>query len=177
MIRRHRRVLPSVVVASVLLVVGVLFAVSGAQLVLGRTPVLPVAAVQEFGGTVSWQHPLVIAAEVLVVLIGLVLVGTALLPGRPTVLPLASAHGLVSGTTRGSLVRALAAAAREVDGVDRARLRVRARRVRATVRTPLHDAAGLAEQVSAALQERLSDVDLARRPAVRVRVTTSKDPR
>lgn len=175
MIRRRRRALPSVVVASALLAVSVLFAVSGAQLVLGDPPLLPLAEVQQIGGTVTWEHPLLIAAEVLVLLIGLALVGAALLPGRPTVLPLAPAHGLVSGTTRSSLVRALATAAREVDGVDRARLRVGTRRIRATVRTPLHDAAGLAEQVGAALEDRLSDVDLARRPSVRVRVTTSKD--
>jgi hypothetical protein len=176
-IRRHRRVLPSIVVASVLLAVGVLFAVSGAQLVLDRTPVLPVDGVRELGGRVTWQHPLLIGAEVLVGLVGLLLIGAALLPGRPTVLPLAPAHGLVSGTTRSGLARALATTAREVDGVDSARLRVGTRRVRATVRTPLHDAAGLAEQVRAALRDRLSDLDLTRRPTVRVRVITSKDPR
>ncbi|HEX4247706.1 MAG TPA: DUF6286 domain-containing protein [Pseudonocardia sp.] len=174
MIRRHRRVLPASLVALAGLAIAGLTATSCVQLLLHRPPVLPFAAVARLGASLTWAHPLVMAAGAVLAGLGVVLLAAAALPGSPTVLPLQPGRDIDTGATRASLVHTLCGTAADVDGVDRARLRI-GRKIRATVRTPLRDAADLAGQVEAALDRRLDDIALAHRPPVRVRVHTTKD--
>jgi Family of unknown function (DUF6286) len=175
-IRRSRRALPASLVALVLLVVCILLAVSCTQTLTGHRPWLPFAAMAGLGATLTAGSPSVLAAAVVLAVLGLVLLVAALAPGAPTVLPLLPGHSrLVSGVTQRSLTTALAVAAGEVDGVDRARVRVGGRRVHAVVRTPLRVPGPLREQVHAAIDTRLTDIAPTRSPRIRVRVSTRSD--
>jgi hypothetical protein len=94
------------------------------------------------------------------------------------VLPLADdGHAVAAGATRQSVARHLARTAREVDGIDAAATSLTARAVRTTVRTPLRDTSGLAEQVRTAIGEQLDRVALRRTPAVTVRVKRTRSSR
>ncbi len=173
MIRRSRRVLPATIVAVLVLAACVLIAVSCVQALIGQPPWLPFAAIAGLGAGLTVNSPLVIAAAIILGVLGLVLLVAALAPGATTVLPLEQGGtAVVSGVTRNSLRAALAATAGDVDGVDRARVRVGKARVRATVRTPLHVPGALSEQVQAALDDRLRDIAPLRSPRIRVRVST-----
>ncbi len=175
MIRRPRRTVPATLVAIVLLAAAVLVAISCVQLLLGQPPLLPFPNMAAFGATLTAASPLVLAAAAVAVLLGVVLLYAALGPGKPTVLPLdAGTSGLDTGVTRRSLAAALADTARVVDGVDAAHVKLRGRRVTATVHTPLHAEAGLREQVITALDKRLTDLAPTRTPRVKVRVATTR---
>lgn len=175
MIRRPRRVLPATLAALVLLAAGVVVAVSCIQVVLGRVPWLPFGSAAAAAADLAWNAPAVLAGAAVVAALGIVVLLGALVPGTPTVMPLAGAHaGPAAGVTRSSLVRALTAAAAGVDGVGSAAVRVRARTVTTTVRTPLRDPGTLVDEVRAATVERLADVALLRSPRIRVRVRTRR---
>jgi len=110
-----------------------------------------------------------VAVAAAVAVIGLLLLIAALTPGAPTVLPLTTTPGQPdTGATRASLTRALTATAADVDGVDKAAVRLRRTTLTATGRTPLRDPAGLAEHVRAALGDRLDDLAPTRRPRIRI---------
>lgn len=173
MIRRPRRSLPATLVALALLAAAFLIAVSCGQLLLDQTPLLPFAAVAQTGAAFTWNQVIVLAAAAVVAVLGLALMVAALSPGAPTIVALAPRDGQPhAGATRRSLARALTMAARNVDGVDKASVRVRPRTVTAAVRTPLREPADLPEQVRTAITERLDDIALAQRAQVRVRTTT-----
>ncbi len=176
MIRRPRRTLPATLVALVLLAAAALTAVSCVQVLTGRPPWLPFTAAAAFGATLTWSHPLTLVVALIVLLLGLVLLAAAVVPGAPTVLALVGAADQpTSGATRASVATALRNAAGAVDGVDTATVRVRGGAVTATVRTPIRESAALAEQVRAAITDRLDDLALARAPRIRVRVATRSD--
>lgn len=173
MIRRPRRSLLATLVALALFAAVFLIAVSCGQLLLDQAPLLPFAAVAETGAAFTWDEVIVLVAAAVVAVLGLGLMVAALFPGAPTVVALAPRDGQSdAGATRRSLARALAVAARNVDGVDKASVRVRPRTITAAVRTPLRDAADLPEQVRMAITERLDDIALAQHAQVRVRTTT-----
>ena len=175
MIRRPRRTTPAILVALVLLTAAVLVTLSCVQLLLGQPPLLPFNTLAEIGAGLSGASPVFLVAAAVAALLGLVLLYAALTPGAPTVLALdAGTSGIDTGVTRHSLASALTATARSVDGVDTAQVRVRGSRVTATVHTPLHEANGLREQVSAALASQLTDLAPTRSPQVRVRVATTR---
>jgi len=175
MMRRPRRRLPAALVALALLAAAVVVTMSCVALLLDKAPLLPFAALADTAGTVRWNQPVVLAIAALTAILGLVLLGAALLPGTPTVLGLDRRDGQpAAGATRRSLNRALTAAARGVDGVDTATVRVKPRTVAATVRTPLHDTAALPEQVQAAITERLDDIALVPPPRIRVRTSNTR---
>lgn len=176
MIRRSRRALPASLVALVVLTSCVLLGVSCAQVVSGQRPWLPFAAMAALAATLTVSSPSVLAGACVLGVLGLLLLIAALTPGSATVLPLQPGPTqLVSGVTRGSLTTALAVAAGDVDGVDKARVRAGARRVHATVRTPLREPGPLREQVHAAISTRLTDIAPTRSPRIRVRVRTRSD--
>lgn len=171
MIRRPRRTLPATLVALILLAAAVLVTVSCVQVLLGQSPLLPFTDMAAFGATLAGASPVVLAAAAVLASLGVVLLYAALIPGAPTVLPLdAGTSGLDTGVTRASLASALTDTARGVDGVDAARVQVRGRRVTATVHTPLAEPDELREQVTTALDDRLTDLAPTRTPQVRVRV-------
>jgi Family of unknown function (DUF6286) len=176
MIRRPRRAIPATLVAVIGLGVAVVVTASCIQVLAHRRAWLPFPAMARFGAGLAVNSPVVLAVAAAVALLGLILLGAALAPGVPTVLPLDPGEsGLDIGATRASLITALRAAAAGVDGVEKARVRLRRRRLTATVHTPLHTADGLDTQVRAAITDRLDDIAPARRPRIRVVVSTTKE--
>lgn len=175
MTRHSRRSVPAVLVALALLAASVLTAVSCIQLLLGDPPLLPLAAIAKAAGNHTWNQSVVLAGAGLVTALGLVLLCAALIPGAPTVLGLDRRQSEPeAGATRRSLDRALTLAARDVDGVAKAAVRIKRRTITATVRTPLHEAATLPEHVHTAITDRLDDIALAHRPRLRIRTKTAK---
>jgi hypothetical protein len=175
-IRRSRRALPAGLVALALLAACVLVGVSCGQALTGHRPWLPFAGVARVAAGLTASSPVVLAAAVVLGVLGLALLFAALTPGAVTVLPLQPGPTqLASGVTRASLSTALMVAAGDVDGVDRARVHVRGRRVHATVRTPLRAPGALREDVRTAIDARLTDIAPTRPASIRVRVRTRSD--
>lgn len=178
MIRRPRRTVPATIVGVVLLALAVVVAVSCIQLIVGSPPLVPLGTVAGLGRGVSWNAPVVLAGGAVLALIGLVLLACAILPGTPKVLALASTNDHTdAGVARHSLGRDLASHARSADGITDAHVTVGARSVKVNARTLLGDRSGLSERVRDAVTERLEDINLARRPRVRVTITPERSPR
>jgi hypothetical protein len=111
-------------------------------------------------------------------LVGLLLLVSGLRRGRPGTLTLPSRQSGVRVTAaRRELERALAVAARRVDGVASAHARARRHSVRVTAATPMRDPGSLAQQVTDAVTGRLSDLELADVLRPRVSVSTPKGQR
>ncbi|MFP5071174.1 DUF6286 domain-containing protein [Pseudonocardia nantongensis] len=172
MIRRHRRVLPARIVALLLLAAMVVLVMACVQLLLGQPPLISFGALAAAGAALQWGSSAVLAAGVVAAVLGLVLLACAWTRGAATVLPLATTEYTSAGATRQSLRRSIATVAHTVDGVHTATATVTPRRVRATVTTPLRDPGDLREQVSAAIEEHLGAIALARTPRTTVRVTS-----
>ena len=171
MIRRPRRVIPSSIVAAILLALMVLVIASCVQVLLGQAPVIPFGSLATRGSELTWADlPVLIGGGVLGAL-GVILLVCAWLPGAPNVLSLAAVGaGTQAGATRRSVRTAVVRAARRVDGVSRATASVSPGRVRATVSTPLREAGDLPDQVRSAVGEQLTTIALERSPTIRVRV-------
>lgn len=165
--RRARRVFrpqrrtPATIVAAVLAAAGILGAIEAVSAALG-SPLWRVPY-QDFAGplqTTHWSDVVTLAAAAAAAFIGLILVLTAVLPGRPDAVVLASGDtAVVIGAPRASLRRALARAAQDVDGIERARVKLRRHRVVIRASTRLRDTSGLRESVQAAVQDRLTALD------------------
>ncbi|MBN9108503.1 MAG: hypothetical protein J0I34_06950 [Pseudonocardia sp.] len=173
MIRRPRRTVPAVLVATVLLAVSVLVTWSSVQVLLGRQPLLPFSDLAAVPAATGLGAPLTVAALAVTAVAGSVLLIAAVVPGAPTVVALAASPedgAPTSGVTRRSLVRTLTRAA-DVDGIDAATVRLTGRRVVVTARTPYRTArADLVAHVRDAVTDRLADVGLARPVTVVVRI-------
>lgn len=175
--RRSRRCGPAIVVALVVLATAVVVTVSCVQLLLDHAPLLPFATLADTAGTTTWDEGTVLVAAGVVAGLGIGLLLAALTPGAPTVLSLEPRDGQPdAGATRRSLNGALTAASRRVDGVDKAKVRVKRRTIAATVHTPLHDDGDLPDQVRTAITERLEDIAPTQRPPIRVRTNTAGSP-
>jgi hypothetical protein len=172
-IRRPRRTVPAVLVAVTVLAVAVLGTWSSVQVLLGEQPVVPFSDLAAAPAALSPADPPVLATAAVAAVLGLALLLGALVPGAPTVLALAAPTGparLDAGVTRRSLARSLARAA-EVDGVDRAVVRLGRRRVVVTARSPYRTAQpDLAADIGDAVAARLADIGLARPRSVTVRL-------
>lgn len=169
---RPRRSGPALVVAAGLGAVGIGVGVSVVSTLAGRPvhAVAPDRIVSLLTGT-TWADPAATTAAAGLVLAGLVCLALACLPGRLRAVPVAGgAPGVTLALTRSALRTALGAAAGDVDGVDRVRVRVRPRRVRIIARTPLRDPGPLSTAVREAAKQRLDALDLARPPRLTVRV-------
>lgn len=173
---RPRRVLPASLAASLLTVAGAFATVHIVSTRLGHPVFRPrvTAGAVRLLHTLTWGDRLPVIAGGVLMLAGLLLVLAALLPGRTRTAPLAGDDPrFVMGLGRSSLRAALVAAAREVPGVERATVRLRGRlrpRAEVYVVTGFHDSEHLAEQVIAAVHERLADLAPVRVPEVAVRV-------
>ena len=172
MIRRPRRTVPAVLVATVLLAVSVLVTWSSVQVLLGRQPLLPFSDLAAVPAATGLGAPLTVAALAVTAVAGSVLLIAAVVPGAPTVVALAASpeDGAPTSGVRRSLVRTLTRAA-DVDGIDAATVRLTGRRVVVTARTPYRTArADLVAHVRDAVTDRLADVGLARPVTVVVRI-------
>lgn len=172
-----RRVLPSVVTAALLTAAAVILAVEVIGALLGRPPgVLPVTDLARLGRNLRWDDILVLAAASLLAALGLLLLLLALRPGRLRAIPLRSDDAnTVLGIAQSDLRRYIARAARNVDGVDRARVKVRRHRIRVRAISPLHDVAELTDQVRGAVTERLGTLAPLHRPHLRVTIRHRED--
>jgi hypothetical protein len=156
---RPRRVLPALIVATLLAIAGILTATMVISTATGHHDVLFAAAAAQAGRQLHWQDPATLAIAAAATAIGTILIVLGLVPGRGTMVAIASPDPqTVTGITRYGLRRYLAAAATEVDGISRARVKIRTRRVRVKASSPLRDAPGLSGQVKAAVTSRLEEM-------------------
>lgn len=172
-----RRVLPSMVTAALLAAAAIILAIEVIGALVGRPPgVLPVVDLARLGRSLHWDDVLVLAVASFLATLGLLLLLLALKPGRLRAIPLRSedAH-VVLGIARPGLRRYVARAAQSVDGIDRARVKVRRHRVRVRAVSPLHDVAGLTDQVRGAVDERIGALAPLHRPHLHVTVRHRED--
>ncbi|MGB6455771.1 MAG: DUF6286 domain-containing protein [Streptosporangiaceae bacterium] len=156
---RPRRVLPAVIVATLLAVAGILTATMVISALAGHHQVLFATAAAQAGRQLRWDDPATLAIAAAAAAIGIILIALGLVPGRGTMVAITSPDPqTVTGITRYGLRRYLAAAATEVDGISRARVKIRTRRVRVKASSPLRDARGLSGQVKAAVTSRLEEM-------------------
>ncbi|WP_329070764.1 DUF6286 domain-containing protein [Streptomyces sp. NBC_01429] len=170
--RRPRRSAPATLTALVLLAACTVVAAVAIQMIAGQTPWISYGAVEDDLRATHWSDRGPAVAGGAAALVGLVMVLAAVLPGRPTVLPLAG--DLDSGASRRGLRGTLRTAAAGVDGVSRVKLKLRRRRVAARVRTDRTNTEGLADAVRTALEQRLDQIDPARRPDVKVKLRATR---
>jgi hypothetical protein len=174
-IRRPRRVVPATIVAVLLLAAAVLLVWACVQVLLGQTPIVPFAALAEWGAQAAWADVVVLVGGGVLAALGIVLLACAWTPGAPNVLALADVgDDIDAGATRRTVRHAVAAAAGRVDGVTAASAQVSPGRVRATVTTPLRDAGALPAEVRAAVGDQLTALALRRAPRISVRVNQSR---
>lgn len=197
LIRRPRRSTPAALLALAVLAVCVLAAVSVIQVLLGRSPLIPLAGLDAFGRGLRTDGAVMVAAGSAAAALGLILLAAALLPGKPNTLPLAaltsatadSGRGTGDGTpvagpiptggwqpnaaagvARSGLRVALRATAADVDAVDAARVQIRRRRVTARIKTETSDTDTVHATVAAALGRRLERAGLASELTLQVKV-------
>jgi hypothetical protein len=175
---RPRRTIPAVVVATLLLAACVLVALSAIQVLLGQPPFVPVARLVVAGHELRWHDIVVIVAGAVAAMLGVVLLAGAVFPGAPVVLALEdhpdTGEGVAAGVTRRSLRRTLVHSAETTDGVASARLRLRRRSVRMTVRSHRLDLTDVDSRVQETVDHRLDSIELADRPALHVRMTRAR---
>jgi hypothetical protein len=156
---RPRRTLLATVV-SILLAAAALVTVVGAVTAMarGRADVPELTWLAPLGRA-RWDDTAALATAAVACVLGLALLATALAPGRRRVIALASEDPqTVTAITRAGLGRHLATVASGVDGVSRARARLRGKHVRVTVMTPLRDTAELPGEVTRAVFGRLEEL-------------------
>lgn len=171
---RPRRVLPSILAASLLTAAGGSTTVQVVSSRLGH-PVLRPEITRRLHA-LTWDDPGPMAAGGGLALAGLLLVLAAVLPGRTRTAPLAGDDPrFVTGLGRSSLRAALRTTVMDVPGVDAATVRLRGRlRPRVEVRV-VSGFPDLGDQVAEAVRERLADLDPVRVPKIAVHVAERKD--
>ncbi|MBP2705266.1 alkaline shock response membrane anchor protein AmaP [Microbispora sp. RL4-1S] len=124
---------------------------------------------------VTFGHPALPGAAAAMIITGAGLVALAVLPGRPRLVPLETDDPLlVMGLTHGGLRRTVAAAAREVDGVQRVHVRILRGRIEVTVVTDAQRVGDLLREVGAAVGDRLSGLRAQCRHEVVVRLRAGR---
>ncbi|MCO5974014.1 DUF6286 domain-containing protein [Actinoallomurus soli] len=175
---RPRRAIPAIVTAAALAAATILIAVEVITALVSHRAgnVLPVPYLARLGRDTRWADPLALAVAALIAALGLLLLLLALWPGRPRVIALAfDDPAALVGITVAGLRRQLAQAARTVDGVTGARVRVRRGGVRVRAVSPLRDPQGLAEQVEHAVTGRIRELAPLHPPRVHVTVRHRED--
>ncbi|MBF6174871.1 DUF6286 domain-containing protein [Nocardia blacklockiae] len=168
--RRPNRAVPAAVLALTLSAGCVVVVLSLVRYLTGATGPVSYDAVTERLRETTWADGWVAVFGAAALLAGIVLLGLAVLPGRAVVLPLDSDDVLTAGVVRRGLRAALRDAAQSVDGVHSARVRLRRKAVRITVRAPRAHRADLAETVRAAVDERVACIGPQRPPRVSARL-------
>ena len=172
---RPSRTIPAVVVATLLLAACVLVAVSAVQLLIGHIPLIPVDRLAAAGHRLNWHDVVVIVAGAVPAALGLVAVGRRR-AARSTDLPASqgpSGRRRASGRRRDPAKPAQDTVAQR--RIDRRRslcaVRLRRRAITVKVRSHRSDLAGIDSRVRETVSQRLDSIELAERPALRVRVT------
>ena len=108
----------------------------------------------------TWDTTAVLAISAGVTFIGMLLLIAAATPGRHKLQALTTNNpDVVAGATRRSLRRTLTDAARNVDGITKAHVHVRRRRINVTANSYLRDPDGQRDAVTAAVTTRLDQLD------------------
>lgn len=173
---RPHRSWPAIIAALVILAVAVLAAVEIISALAGAPlRLVPFDQAADYAAGVRWNEPGVRIASGVVAVVGLLLLALALIPGRGGYLPLRTEDpSLVVGLSLPGLRRALAAAAREVNGVSDAQVTVGGRRVAVRAETTLRRDAEMRDAVRESVERRLAELDPLRRFTVRARVVFAK---
>ena len=158
-------------VASIIVIIEVVaFHLNASPLVLHWT------SWDRWAAKTRWDALVVQVWSAVLIVVGALILALELKPRRVTRLPLHSAHDATdAAVTRGGLAGTLQAAATGVDGISSAAVTVRRRRarVKATSAARGRRAAGALKQpVAQVLNGRLDNLDLRRRPRLKVRVNT-----
>ncbi|MEV0825710.1 DUF6286 domain-containing protein [Nonomuraea rubra] len=118
---------------------------------------VPVNEVVELAGRTTW--PETATAALVAAGAGTLMLLLAIVPGRSGLVPVETSDPLiVIGITRSGLRRTLRAAAQQVAGVDRARVRLRRRTIEVTVTTGAESTGQMLRQVGTAVGDRLAGV-------------------
>jgi hypothetical protein len=177
-VRRRKRVVPAILAAGFLLVLGVLVAIDVIAVNTGspKSIVFPYEEIADQLRSNHWGNLPILAVAAFVVLIGVVLLLVAAVPARKGRLAVASGDPeVVASVSHHSLRQLLAAAAVGVPGISKVRVKVGRRSVRVRADSRLHDPAGLAADVASDVGERLRSIGPARKMRVRVRVRKRSD--
>ncbi|MCC5575077.1 hypothetical protein IMZ11_05415 [Microtetraspora sp. AC03309] len=119
--------------------------------------------------------PVIRSAASAMVVTGALLVALALIPGRPRLIAVETTDPLlVIGLTRSGLRRTLSSAARGVEGVEAARVRIHPRRIEVTVITRAQGTGELLRAVGTAVGDRLAGLGVQSRQDVVVRVRRTR---
>ncbi|MFJ2031931.1 DUF6286 domain-containing protein [Streptosporangium sp. NPDC087985] len=155
---RPRRVVPAVITAALLTVIGVLVAVEAISALLGRTVRwMPYDRILGWASSTPWNSPQVVLGASVVTVLGLFLLLLALVPGRSRLIPARTGDpDLIIGMQRRGFTRSLAHAARQVQGIDHAQVRLHGRTAQVTADSLLRDTTGLAEAVRLTVTERIA---------------------
>jgi len=138
--------------------------------------VLPWQRLTRFLTGHDWSTSAMLTVSVATACVGLVLLLCELKPRRPGLLTLRTDdEHLAAGTTRRSLVNALAARAEEVDGVSGASVKLGRRTATVAVTTVQRDPGDLRQQVIDRLTGWLDALGLVRAPELKVRLSTKED--
>ncbi|WP_248964411.1 DUF6286 domain-containing protein [Sphaerisporangium perillae] len=156
---RSHRTLPATLAALLLAAAAMVTMVGAVAMATRAQTHLPTVAWLAPLGRARWDDPAALTTAAVICVIGLAMLVAALTPGRARVIPLTSEDPqMVTGITRTGLRRHLTAVATAVDGVSRARVRLRRRGAQVTVATPLRDVGELPGEVGQAVEGRLEDL-------------------
>ncbi|MEW9547625.1 DUF6286 domain-containing protein [Nonomuraea sp. NPDC050783] len=118
---------------------------------------VPVDELTELAGRTSWREAA--PAGLALAGAGVAMLALAVVPGRCRLVPVRTTDPhIVIGITRPGLRRTLRAAAQQVPGVDRARVRLRPRTIEVTVVTADESSGSMLRQVGTAVGDRLAGV-------------------
>ncbi|HEX4811364.1 MAG TPA: DUF6286 domain-containing protein [Nonomuraea sp.] len=118
---------------------------------------VPVNELARLAGDHTW--PEAATAALATAGAGLAMLLLAVVPGRGRLVPVQTSDPLVViGITRSGLRRTLRAAAQQVSGVERARVRLRRRTIEVTVVTSAESSGSMLRQVGTAVGDRLAGV-------------------
>lgn len=175
---RPRRTIPAVVVATLLAVLAAMVAAEVVSHLVGRPlGLLPTAQLARLGRETSWGDPLTLTLATAASVVGLVLLLIAFVPGRAKAVAVAAGRpDVLMGVTPRAVASVAEDAAGTVDGVSRARARVRGDRVRVRADSPLRENGHLPDQVRQVVSDRVGQLGLLRRPRVRVTVRHEREP-
>ncbi|GLX01294.1 DUF6286 domain-containing protein [Microtetraspora sp. NBRC 16547] len=119
--------------------------------------------------------PVVRSTASAMIVVGAVLVALALIPGRPRLVAVETTDPLlVIGLTRSGLRRTLSGAARGVEGVEAAYVRIHPRRIEVTVVTRAQGTGELLRAVGTSVGDRLSGLGVQSRQDVVVRLRRAR---
>jgi Family of unknown function (DUF6286) len=132
--------------------------------------------IYHWGETTSLTQGSVRVACIVTAVLGLLLLLAEVKRRRPTRLAAAS-DSIDAGYTRRGVATAIRQAVTDVDGINRAAVTVRRRRIRVQARTSgvePYTAESLRDPATEAAESRLSDLDLKRRPRLKVQLSTRR---